>query len=250
MKILSNNKSWSVFTLVYLLFTVCNVVAHTDNETTLFPDIKTIDARFDVILLVSIGIIPVTENYHPEDRLSRLDLAAWATLATGLAEAGVKPMIKSLADIALTNGLIDTVDGDASYADINKVLFNGFLSTDSSKVNPTRADAAKFIAANLSNGIKGETLLEKRGMYFGPTGKVSSVETRTNPDGSTSYFITIANETYPMYPHGKLANGPTDLKLWQDKNVRRSVIRNLGQFKLWVFLEAGDESHADHQHSH
>jgi hypothetical protein len=250
MKILSYSKSWSVFTLVYIFFTVSNVVAHTDNETTLFPDIKTTEPRFDVILLVSIGIIPVTENYHPDDRLSRHDLAAWGTLATGLAEAGEKPMIKSLADIALASGLIDTVDGDASYADINKVLFKGLLSPDSPKANPTRADAAKFIAANLSNGIKGDTLLESRGMFFGPTGEVTSVETRTNPDGGTSYFITIANETYPMYPHGKLANGPTDLKLWQEKKVRRSVVRNLGQFKLWVFLEANDESHADHQHSH
>jgi hypothetical protein len=87
-------------------------------------------------------------------------------------------------------------------------------------------------------------------MFFGPTGEVTSVETRTNPDGSTSYFISIANETYPMYPHGKLANGPIDLKLWKEKIVRRSVVRNLGQFKLWVFLEADDISHADHQHSH
>jgi hypothetical protein len=134
MKKLSNNKSWSVFTLVYLLLTVCNVVAHTDNETTLFPDIKTTEARFDVILLVSIGIIPATENYHPEDRLSNLDLAAWGALATGLAQAGEKPMIKSLADVALANDLIDTLDGDASYADINKVLFKGLLSPDSGDV--------------------------------------------------------------------------------------------------------------------
>jgi hypothetical protein len=251
MKLLSGSKSWSVLTLVYLFFTVSNVVAHTDNETTLFPDIKNTEARFDVILLVSIGIIPVTENYNPDDRLTRLDLAAWGTLARGLAEAGEKPIIKSLADIALANGMIDTVEGDASYADINKVLFMGLLSPDLlPKLNPTRAEAAKFIAANLSNGIKGDTLLESRGMYFGPTGEVTSVETRINPDGGTSYFISIANEIYPMYPHGKLANGPTDLKLWQEKKIKRSVVRNLGQFKLWVFLEADDASHADHTHSH
>ena len=56
-------------------------------------------------------------------------------------------------------------------------------------------------------------------------------------------YLTIGEESYAVYSHGKLANGPVDLKQWKGKMVRRSVVRNLGQFQLWVFLEAGDVGH-------
>jgi hypothetical protein len=54
--------------------------------------------------------------------------------------------------------------------------------------------------------------------------------------------------THAMYTHGKVANGPVDLKEWQGRTVRRSIIRDLGQFKLWLFLEAADMENTGHQH--
>jgi hypothetical protein len=250
MKKLIRNKTFSSAIIICLLNISFNIFAHTSNETTLFPDIASSDSRFDVILLVSVGIIPATKTFEPEKKLSRIDLAAWTVLASGQTEAGDAPVISQLAEVALAKGLIESLEGNASYADINKALFMGKLSLESATEIPTRAQAASFVATNLAKGNKGETLLDKRGMSFGPTGEASKVESRMNPDGGTSYFITIVDETYPVYSHGKVANGPTDLNLWQKRIVRRSIVRNLGGFTLWVYLEAEDESHAEHKHSH
>ena len=226
--------------LMSLLFVPGIASAHISNEDTLFPDIKSSESRYDVLLLVAIGIVPVTKSFEPDKHLSRIDLAAWGALADGLVDAGEEPDIKSLADVALKEGLLNSLDGDATYMDINNVLFKGELNPADAESIPSRGEATIFIAANLMTGAGGMTLLDRRGMRTGPTGEVSEVETRMNPDGGTSYFITIDSKTYPFYPHGKLANGPIDLTQWQGRTIRRSIIRNLEKINLWVFLEAED----------
>jgi hypothetical protein len=233
---------------VSLLGGPVSLIAHTSNEATLFPDIKSSQARFDVILLVAAGIIPETDNFHPDNRLTRLDLAAWGTLAKGLAEAGNPPNIKALAGVAMRKGLIKTVDGDASYEDINKVIFMGRLEPESPGTVPSRAEAAEYITANLNVYVEGETLLARKQMQYGPTGRIEKVESKTNPDGGNTFYITVDGMTHAMYTHGKVANGPVDLKEWQGRTVRRSIIRDLGQFKLWLFLEAADMENTGHQH--
>lgn len=231
--------------ILFLIFFSMSTLAHTTNESTLFPDIKESNARFDVILLVGIGIVPETAKFNPDTNLSRTDLAAWGALAYGLVVPvpGEAPDIKGIATTAMQKGLIDNLNGKASYEDINQVLFNGGLQFDSSETMPTRAQAAKFIVANLEEYIKGESLLSRREMHFGPTGMVKDVESKMNPDGGSTVYLTIGEESYAVYSHGKVANGPVDLKQWKGKMVRRSIVRNLGQFKLWVFLEAGEVGH-------
>ncbi|NNE38573.1 MAG: hypothetical protein HKN08_09750 [Gammaproteobacteria bacterium] len=217
-------------------------LAHTTNEATLFPDIKQSDARFDVILLVGIGIVPETEKFNPGSRLSRIELGAWGALAHGLVvpETDQAPNVKALAISAVDSNVIDHLNGNASYEAINQVLFNGVLQLDNPSTMPTRAQAAEFIVANLETNYAGETLLSSLDMEMGPVGKVVRVETKMNPDGGETFYLTIGEESYAVYSHGKVANGPVDLKQWKDKNIRRSVVQNLGQFKLWVFLEASD----------
>ena len=226
--------------LMSLLLVPGIIWSHTSNEATLFPDIKSSASRYDVMLLVAIGIVPVTKSFEPDKHLSRTDLAAWGALADGLVDAGEEPDIKALADAALKKGLLNSLDGDATYMDINNVLFKGELIPASAETIPTRGEATIFIAANLTTGTANKTLLHRRGMQIGPIGEVSDVATRMNPDGGTSYIITMDSEIYPFYTHGKLANGPIDLTQWQGRIIRRSIIRNLGQSKLWVFLEAED----------
>ncbi len=219
--------------------------AHTTNEATLFPDIKDSDARFDVILLVGIGIIPETESFKPDSRLSRIELGAWGALANKLVtpKPGQVPDITALAISAVENGVIDHLNGNASYATINQVLFNGVLQLDSPVTMPTRAQAAEFIVANLQTDRGGDTLLSSLDMELGPVGKVINVEAKMNPDGGETVYLGIGETSYAVYSHGKVANGPVDLKQWKGKNVRRSIVQNLGQFKLWIFLEAGEAGH-------
>jgi hypothetical protein len=212
--------------------------AHIKNEGSQFPDIEFSDSKFEIVLLVGAGIIPETPVFEPDLPLSRTDLAAWAALAGGLAEGGETPDIKKLSDAALKQGLMDSLEGDATYTDINNVLFQGQLNPETPGEIPSKGEAASFIAANLTANTGGGTLLDKRGMRAGPTGEVTAVESRMNPDGGSSYYVTVAGVTHPLYSHGRVANGPTDLIQWKGRTVRRSFLKELGDLTLWIYLEA------------
>ncbi|NNE38572.1 MAG: hypothetical protein HKN08_09745 [Gammaproteobacteria bacterium] len=212
--------------------------AHIKNESSQFPDIEFSDSKFEIVLLVGAGIIPETPVFEPDLELSKTDLAAWAALASGLAEGGETPDMKKLSEAALSAGLLEDLDGNANYRDINHVLFDDVLTLENADTIPSKAEAASFVAGNLTVDINGETLLDRRGMMTGPVGEVTEVESRLNPNGGSSYYISIANETFPLYTHGRVANGPTDLIQWKGRNIRRSFLKQLGDFTLWGYLEA------------
>ena len=212
-------------------------LAHTDNETTLFPDIAEHEARYDILMLAAMGIIPESDKFQPENVLPRRELAVWGMLA---ARQGVLTETDSeqLAELALRQNIIESLEGSASYDDINNVLFHGSLAPEQGNANPSRAEAVSFIVANLEREITGGSLLSKLGMQRGPAGKVEKVESKMNPDGSSTFYVTIAGIKIPFYSHGKVANGPVDVGQWQNREIARSVIREISGFKLWVYLEA------------
>jgi hypothetical protein len=232
------NKKFLLFVATLLTLISISVRAHIKNESSQFPDIEFSDSQFEIVLLVGAGILPETPVFEPDLSLSRVELAAWATLAAGLAEGGETPDIRSLSNTALKQGLIDSLDGDATYIDINNLLFQGQLIPEMPEAVPTKGEAAQFIAMNLTIGVDGKTLLDKKGMRVGPVGEVTAIESRMNPDGGSSYYITVAGETYPLYSHGRVANGPTDLIQWKNRIIKRSFLKDLGDFTLWVYLEA------------
>jgi hypothetical protein len=142
-----------------------------------------------------------------------------------------------LSSAALEQGLVPSLEGPATYNDLNTIFFQGHLVLEQATSGLSKAEAASFIAARFAT-TEGVALLEKRGLEAGPTGVLSQVESRTNPDGGSSYFITIAGTTMPMYSHGRVANGPTDLVQWQGRSIRKSFIRKQGDLSLWMYLEA------------
>lgn len=232
------------------------VNAHIQTETSQFPDIKSSDARFDIVVLVGAGIIPETSVFEPQKKLSRSDLAAWGALSAKLlGKIEGKADVSALAKVALEKGLVKSLDGDATYAEINTVFFQGKDQPAQADAVPTRAEAASYIAAGLVNPVPG-SLLEKTGLQPGPTGK-AMVESKTNADGGTSFFITIGDKTLAMYVHGRVGNGPSDLAKWSDRTVRRSFILKQGEVSVWAYLESetvagGAEpahDHASHKHA-
>lgn len=234
------------------------VMAHIKTDGSQFPDIKSSDARFDIVVLVGAGIIPETSTFEPKKKLSRTDLAAWGALQAKLVEPGEgKPDINALAKAALDKGLVKSLEGDATYAEINTLFFQGKYDAANADVVPTRADAARYIAAGLV-APAGASLLEKCGWMVGPTGAVAKVETKTNADGGESYLITIGDMTMPMFTHGRVGNGPSDLAKWPNRTVRRSFMRHQGEVAVWTYLEsetvAGEvieeEEHDHASHSH
>jgi hypothetical protein len=251
MKTLLNRMAVQMFS-VLLLLAIGQAQAHILNEASQFPDIKDTDARFDIVLLVGAGVIPETPQFEPEKNLTRTDLAAWAAQTAGLLKSADKPDIKALASAALDQGLVTTLEGDATYADINTVFMQGKGATAEANAVPTRAKAASYLAVGLVSPVAG-SLLEKTAVVPGPTGVVSGVESKTNPDGGSSQFLAIGDTSLPVYTHAKVGNGSSSLAKWKGLTVRRSFIRKMGDISVWLYLEAdtvaGQTAEPAHDHS-
>lgn len=211
-------------------------LAHIKNEASQFPDIEFSDARFDIVVLVGAGIIPETPVFEPDRALSRRDLAAWVALTRGLGEGGETPQVDALAAAALEQGAVDSLEGAASYADLNALFFDGGLSVAEPGRTPTRGEAASFIAGQLDTAA-GRRLLETLGLRAGATGVVTSVRSEPSDHG-VSYVVTVGDTPLPMYLHGRVANGPVDLLQWENLEVRRSFVRAAGDHDMWIYLEA------------
>jgi len=226
---------WLHFIFLGLLATP--TFAHIKNEASQFPDIEFSDSRFDIVVLVGAGIIPETPVFEPDLPMSRLDIAIWAALFNSLAPGGETPDTDALAKAALAAGLVESLDGMATYTDLNNLFFDGQLTDELPEITPTKGQAAIFIASRLAT-TAGISLLARRGLDAGPSGEVTTVEPRANPDGGSSYYLTIGNIILPMYAHGRVANGPTDLLQWQGRTVSRSFIRNQDDSSQWMYIEA------------
>lgn len=219
-----------------LCFSSQLAIAHIKNEASQFPDIEYSDARFDIVVLVGAGIIPETPVFEPDKALSRRELATWAALARGLGEGGETPDTDELAAAALDAGLVEDLDGDATFADLNIFFLNGEAEVAEPNITPTKAQAASFIASRLDSEA-GRELLEQKGLRQGTTGEVTEAASAEGHHGS-GYVLTINGTTMPMDEHGRVANGPTDLLQWEGRNVRRSFVEGDGEHATWSYLEA------------
>jgi hypothetical protein len=245
------------------------VQAHIKNEASQFPDIEFSDARFDIVVLVGVEIIPETPVFEPDKPLSKKELASWAALANGLGKGGETPNTDALAAAAVKAHLVDSLQGDATNADVDTALFGGKIQVAEGAKTPTKAQAAQLIAANL-NSDPGRALLEKRELQLGTTGPVAAVESQ-GAGHHAAYVITVGDASRKMYEHGRVANGPVDLLQWKGRTVRRSVVKGTGADAVWLYLEAepleaataaagheGDaaaahddhDDHEAHEHSH
>ena len=213
-----------------------SALGHIKNEATQFPDIEFSAARFDIVVLVGAGIIPETPVFEPDKALSNEELAAWVALATGLGRGGENPDTAALAAAALGQGIVDSLEGDAGLADINRLLFAGNLDIEDGERMPTKAEAASLIATALGSEA-GEALLERRNLAVGVSGDVTEVVIEEGHHGN-AYVLTIGGTKLQMDEHGRVANGPTDLLQWEGRRVRRSFIRGSGQHAQWMYLEA------------
>ena len=216
---------------------ISTAFAHIKNEASQFPDIEFSEARFDIVVLVGAGIVPETPVFEPDKPLSKRELATWVALATGLANGGETPDTDALAAAALDAGLLDTLEGAASYAELNRLFFEGRVTVTDPQATPTKAEAARFVAAQL-NTDAGLSLIEKRDLSPGVKGEVTAVDAGEGHAGAHTYIITINGTTLPMDTHGRVANGPTDLVQWLGREVRRSFVVGAGEAAMWKFLEA------------
>lgn len=208
--------------------------AHIARAEVQFTDISSLEARFDIGLLTALGIIPKASTFEPGKPLARKDLAVWIALANAKAEHDKKLDLDALAKSALAAGRVGSLDGTATFGDLARAFFKDAVMPDRGSETPTRAEAARFLAAHA------DALLTAMGFKMGPVGMIGKVEQKKTEAGGATFFITIGQTTLPMYAHGSIGAGPTDLSRWADKAVRRSVIRTENGRDMWTYLEAAE----------
>lgn len=238
MNLFSRNTYTYAWALCLLLCVYPGIsVGHIKNEATQFPDIEYSPARFDIVALVGLGVIPETPVFEPDSKLSKNDLATWGALLKGLRKGGETPDVGALASLALEAGLVDTLEGDATVADLDQ-LFPGTGAAAMDKTQSiSKAEAASLIAAALGTDT-GQYLLEERGLRLGPTGEVTSVDTQKGHHGGHFYQVTIDGQLLALDEHGRVANGPTDVLQWVGRKIQRSIIRGTADQQRMIYLEA------------
>lgn len=231
-----------VLTMLVLL-AASGARAHVKNEETQFPDIEFSEARFDVVLLAAAGIVPETPVFEPDRPLSRRDVASWVALAQGLGKGGETPDTDALAKAALTAGAVASLDGEATFGELAAAFFPGQAAPEREGETPTKAQAAQFVASRLVTATGDSPLLDRLRIVEGPTGTVAAVASEGAGHGAV-YVVTIGETKAPAYAHVRVANGPSDLLVWQGRVVRRSLSREIdGQMRL-IYLEAEPQSAA------
>jgi hypothetical protein len=215
--------------------------AHIENQQTQFPDIGASQHKDAIVLLVALDILPQTPTFQPDQPFSRQDLAAWAALAHRKDPGGEAPDVAKL--IQDGRSFVDSSSGNATAADINKAIFDGKLDLADPSQTFTHDQAAAFVADHLTPAF-----VAALGATAGPSGTISNVKTGTSPDGDTSYTLVIAGNDYPVYDHARVV-GPTDLTLWQGKQLTRSYQAKEDNGPALTYLVMGQPAAAPTQTS-
>lgn len=199
------------------------VYAHVQNEKSLYSDIEFSEAKEQIVLLYGIGAISRDGGanlYKPLELLSRSDLALWAGRFKGL--QGTAEQIRQA---AIDEGLVGSLEGYATYGDVNQAYFAGRAPVHDAGATLTREAFALYMGAFFTERVDGKTLFDMAGYEPGPSGVVQEVEKSTVTEGNRTYDvfrIKIGDRWYQVSHHPKIMNGPVDLTEWVDKAVEAS----------------------------
>ncbi|MFJ8259049.1 hypothetical protein ACIQ4Z_17670 [Peribacillus asahii] len=210
-----------------LLLMASSVSAHVVNQDNLYDDIKYSEAADDVVFLSGMGIISYQHGdivYRPQDPLTRAELARWAGVFFGAADSDATS--EEIEKAALKEGIVPSLEGNATYEDVNQAYFKGNASPSNPQDGLMREEFAQFIGSNLSVEIDGKTLYDYAGFVKGPTGVVEKVtETEaTNDQGDRmkTYHLHINGEEYRVSEHPRVLNAAVDPLIWEGKSLKES----------------------------
>lgn len=220
-------KIWGISLVLFVLLTV-NVMAHVTNEKTIYDDIDFSQAKEEIVYLRGINAVPheVGANiFRPNELLKRSDLAFWAGTFAGLGNDDSTP--EDIQNAAVSEGLIDSLDGNATYGDVNQAYFAGNAPVEDASQELSREQFALYMGQFFRTPVNGETLFDRVGYAAGPSGLVDSVKTESVTEGDSTYDVfslSIDGVDYQVSHHPKLLFAPTDLALLQGKTIEESWI--------------------------
>ena len=211
--------------LCMMMFVANSAFAHIMNETNLYEDLSISEAADEVVLLTALGVITSQDKgrtFRPKDILTARELVAWIGSYKGIDGT----TSDELAQAALADELISTIEGKATYSLVNEVLFRGALQLENPNEEITREQFAKFVASRAYQKIDGQTLLDKAGFTTGPTGVIEKVELKTKITASGEkvniYQLTIGGKLYELGLHPQVIADSVDPLVWQGKNIAES----------------------------
>ena len=236
--------------LCMMLLVSTSAFAHVMNETNIFEDLSISEVSEEIVLLSALGVISSQDaelTFRPQDPLTAKDLAAWLGSYKGLKGT----TSTELAQAASAEGLLPTIDGQATYSLVNEAFFQGNLELVNPDEQMTREEFTKFVASHVHTNIEGHTLMDKAGFKSGPSGLIEKVErvTKINPTGGTAniYQLTISGKVYEIGMHPRTVGDSVDPLVWKGLNVAESWYGpNVATDLAGVHTHhEGDEGHND-----
>ena len=218
--------------------------AHIVHPGNAFSDIGLSAYKDEIVYASRLGLIAGEESgdvFRPGEPLRRADLAHWAAAFNGLAEADDA---EAAGQAALTGGLVDTLEGNATYGDINRAVFRGRLTLENGGTYPadreaTREQYAAFVVAFASTQVDGKRLEERAGLAAGPAGIVKA---ESDPDAAFGYKLTIGGRAWTLSPHPRIVHAPGDPALWDGLQLAASWISDDGEGAGLELLDFRDDS--------
>ena len=218
-------KNRIVLCLLLCFFFSTSASAHVLNKNNTFSDLRLSEYANDIVLLSSLGIVSNLDEsleYQPQKTLTAQDLAAWTAKYHGI-DADTSAQ---LAQAALEQQLVSTIDGEATYQLVNEAFFQNQLDIHNPAETWTRDEFAAFVAKHVHTDIGGQTLLQMSGYTEGPTGKVEAVERvqKLTETGSKAnvYMLTIDGEVYEMGMHPRAIADSADPAVWVGQTISES----------------------------
>lgn len=236
--------------LLLLLPTV--VSAHIVNEQNLYDDLQYSKATPQIVQLSGLGVIAYDHGstlFSPQEKLTREELAHWAGAFWKLKESGAAR--EQVTAAALEKGLVPSLDGNATYADVNQAYFAGKLAVPEQDAarELTKEEFAVFVFEHRNDAVEGKSLYDRGGFVAGPTGKVEKVAVREEKDaaGKTSkvYSLTISGTVHDLSAHPRVLQAAVDPAQWEGKTVEEAWLMNVAgkpQLQLILFAKSADAS--------
>jgi hypothetical protein len=216
-----------LFALV-LMFPV-RAFAHVVNENTIYDDIRYSEAKEDIVMLRGIGAIAAPAQgvnlFKPQDKLTKAELAYWSAAYNKI--GGEQATMENLRKAAVADGLVDSLEGNATYGEVSKAYFAGKAAVQNANSELTREQFALFMGHFLKEKVDGKTLYDMAGFTPGPSGLIEKVAEKTQGAGGNEdkvFILSIGGKQYALDPHPKVVRGPTDLTVWKKKNLESSWI--------------------------
>lgn len=231
-------------TIILCFIATAQVEAHVTNEKNLYEDIEYSAAREDIMLLRALNAISPEEGvnlFRPQEVLTKKTLAVWAlnfriktnTLKDDHGSTNISP------EMAVNEGIVDNLQGNATYEDVNTAYFNGDLNISINK-EITREEFAIFLGEHFLTRVDDKDMFERSGLSEGPSGKIEHAEALT--EGGVGILIIDGLE-YMLSLHPKIINGPSDVESLKNFTISESYMskNEKGEVVIEVIKMALDE---------